>query len=182
MVASKVAILVLISLLFVGIALGVIESDRRAVIQHAVGQKPDWSVFLPEGDGRTEVVMSCSGCHDFRQIATQRKTSLSWSQTVQNMVTMYGAPVDPQDVPLLVGYLARHFGEENPIDRLPLNINTASVEALARVPGISSQMAHAIVEARQSKRRFTSVEQLARLAGFDKTLLEQVKPYLVADK
>lgn len=174
--------MVLVSLLSVWIALTVFESDGRVLVRHTVSQKADWSVFLPEGDGRTEVILSCSGCHDFRQIVTQRKTSLSWSQTIQNMVTIHGVPVESRDMPLLVAYLARHFGEENPIDRLPLNINTASVEALTRVPGITPQMAYAIVEARQSKRRFTSVEQLGRLTGFNKTVLEQVKPYLIADK
>jgi competence ComEA-like helix-hairpin-helix protein len=150
--------------------------------QHGVEEKPDWSVFLPEGEGRAEVLVSCSGCHDLRQVVTQKKTSSNWSQTVQKMISTHDAPVDPQDTPILVAYLADHFGEKNPIDQLPLDINSASTEALARLPGVNAEMARAIVEARQSQQRFASVGELARLKCIDKVTLEKIKPYVIAKK
>lgn len=108
----------------------------------------------------------------------QKKTRSNWNQTVQKMIHSYQAPVDDQDFQMIVSYLSKNFGETNPIEQLPMNINTASPEALARLPGISSEMALAIVECRQTKGPFASVDDLSRIQGIEKTTLDRIKPYI----
>src|SRR5882672_682518 len=103
--------------------------------------KTDWSVILPEGDGRAEVALACASCHDLRQVITQKKTKANWSDTVRKMVSAYQAPVDKDDFELIVVYLSKNFGDQNPIDHLPMNINTSPIEALVRLPGINIEAA-----------------------------------------
>jgi competence ComEA-like helix-hairpin-helix protein len=141
-------------------------------------EEVDWSVFLPAGEGRTEVVVSCVGCHDLRQVITQKKSKVGWRTSVQKMVSEYQAPVDRDDFPILVAYLSANFGDKNPIEQLPMNINRSSAESLARVPGISADVAAAIVESRTSRGAFASIEDLLRVKGLDMDTFDRIKQYL----
>lgn len=59
-----------------------------------------------------------------------------------------------------------------------LNLNTASVEALDKLPGVGSTRAQAIVDYRTSHGRFLAVEDLKNVQGFGAKLYEQVKDKL----
>jgi competence ComEA-like helix-hairpin-helix protein len=144
----------------------------------AADDQIDWSVFLPDGEGRTEVTVSCAGCHDLRQVITQKKSKVAWRSSLQKMVSEYKAPVDRQDFPVLVAYLSANFGDKNPITQLPMNINTSPAESLARLPGIGAAAAAAIVESRNSAGAFASVEDLLRVKGIDVTTLNKIKSYV----
>src|SRR6185295_7577908 len=53
---------------------------------------------------------SCqTNCHNVRSIQTQAMDAAAWTKTVQTMVDK-GAKVAPNDMPVLVRYLAEHFG------------------------------------------------------------------------
>ena len=140
--------------------------------------KIDWGVFLPEGEGKAEVALACSSCHDLRQVVTQKKSSANWSDTVRKMVSAYQAPVDKDDFQVVVTYLSKNFGDQNPIEHLPMNINTSSIEALARLPGINTEAAKAIVESRKTGGSFVAVEDLLRVGRIDAALLKKIAPYI----
>lgn len=138
----------------------------------------DWSVFLPEGEGKSLVMLSCTSCHDLTQVITQKKPESAWKTSVQKMVSLYKAPIDKEDVPALTEYLSRHFGKTNPIDRLPMDINTSSAASLARLPGVNADLAKAIVDNREKKGRFESVEDLSRVEGIDVSVLKRNRSYI----
>lgn len=140
----------------------------------------DWSVFLPDGEGKSLAMLSCSSCHDVRQMIIQKKTASGWRTSVQTMVSMYKAPLDNEDVPVLTEYLSRHFGKTNPIEQLPMDINSSSAESLARLPGISSDIARAIVDTRERKGPFESIEELARVEGIEGPVLKRIRAYVTA--
>lgn len=144
----------------------------------AATEKVDWSVFLPEGDGKTEVALACTSCHDLTQVITQKKSAGNWRTTLQKMISQYQAPVDKEDMPILIEYLAKNFGDKNPIEQLPMNLNTSSAEAIARLPGLTPELAKAIVESREAKGQFASVEDLKRVKGIGDTELKRIKSYL----
>jgi competence protein ComEA len=137
-------------------------------------------VLLPEDEGKAEAMLSCSNCHGLKQVITQKKTKAGWQTSVQKMIVTYQAPVAKEDIPVLVAYLAKHFGEGNPIEQLPLNVNTCSSAALERLPGISAETAKAIVECRRTGGAFTSVDDLRRVEGIDDAALKRIKPYIKA--
>lgn len=59
-----------------------------------------------------------------------------------------------------------------------LNINTASVDALANIPGIGPKIGDAIAAYRESNGAFKSIADLVNVEGIDAGLLEQIKPFL----
>jgi competence ComEA-like helix-hairpin-helix protein len=59
-----------------------------------------------------------------------------------------------------------------------MNINTSSIEALVRLPGINTEAAKAIVESRKTGGSFVAVEDLLRVGRIDAALLKKIAPYI----
>jgi cytochrome c5 len=62
-------------------------------------------------DAKGEKIMnqSCAGCHDLRPIQSGARDKDGWNDIVQNMLQK-GADVADADIPVLVDYLAEHYG------------------------------------------------------------------------
>lgn len=65
-----------------------------------------------------------------------------------------------------------------PVPGQAVNINTASVEALAAVPGLGRRLAQRIVDYRLAFGPFASVDRLADVSGIGPALLARWRPYL----
>jgi competence protein ComEA len=59
-----------------------------------------------------------------------------------------------------------------------LDVNRASVEDLALVPGVNRRLAEHIVAHRQQKGEFTRLEELDDVKGIGPATLERIRPYL----
>ena len=62
-----------------------------------------------------------------------------------------------------------------------ININTATQEELAAVPGLSADLAKAIVDYRSDMGDFMSIDELADVPGMNKDALDQAKQVLRVD-
>jgi|GEM_PF-1432045 len=60
----------------------------------------------------------------------------------------------------------------------PININTATAEELAQLPGIGPSTAQKIVEYRQQIGKFTSIEQLLDVPRIGTLTLQRIRPYI----
>ena len=58
-----------------------------------------------------------------------------------------------------------------------LNINTATVEDLDKLPGIGKKTAQRIIDRRQSSGKFTSMDDLRQVKGLSGKTLEKITPY-----
>ena len=61
----------------------------------------------------------------------------------------------------------------------PVNLNTASVEALERLPGVGPSTAAAIVSHRELSGPFGAVDQLLEVSGIGPAKLESIRPNVV---
>ena len=81
---------------------------QPAAIELPLGETP------PElADPASEVVVNaCSACHSLDYITTQPrgKGAQFWKDSVAKMVTVYGAPVSPEEANAIAAELARKFG------------------------------------------------------------------------
>jgi competence protein ComEA len=59
-----------------------------------------------------------------------------------------------------------------------VDVNTASIDALASVPGIGATVAARIVEIRERDGAFTSVDELLDVAGMTQSRLDRALPFL----
>lgn len=60
-----------------------------------------------------------------------------------------------------------------------VNLNTATADQLAAIPGFSGQFAQEVVQYRDQAGGFTSVTQLRSVLGMDPVAFTEAKPYLV---
>ena len=70
-------------------------------------------IVLTEGPGHDQVQASCSMCHSLDYIVTNSpfQDKAAWEKTVNKMVTVYGAPLTPEESAAIVAYLDRHYGK-----------------------------------------------------------------------
>ena len=64
---------------------------------------------LPVDPGEKIMNSSCMGCHELRTLETSAFDREGWTKVVNSMIEK-GAAVKPEDVPVVVRYLAREFG------------------------------------------------------------------------
>jgi len=61
----------------------------------------------------------------------------------------------------------------------PVNINTATVEELARLPGIGPRIAERIVQHREKNGPFRRVEELLIIRGINRKKFEKIRPLVM---
>lgn len=69
-------------------------------------------------------------------------------------------------------------GRERLLVGLPVDVNAASPEDLAPIPGLSARLAVAIVADRSRNGRFATVEDLIRVPGIGLVRLGRARPFL----
>lgn len=70
------------------------------------------TIVLAEGPERARVQAACSMCHslDYIVMNSPIQDAAGWDKTVKKMMTVYGAPLTPEESAAIVAYLARHYG------------------------------------------------------------------------
>jgi competence ComEA-like helix-hairpin-helix protein len=69
------------------------------------------------------------------------------------------------------------IAQKNPPTQ-PLNLNTAPIEQLEKLPGIGPNIAKSIVQFRERSGPFQRVEDLLAIKGISKARLEKLRPYV----
>lgn len=59
-----------------------------------------------------------------------------------------------------------------------LNINSASPEMLAQIPGVGPKIGEAISAYREANGAFSQIKDLLNVDGIDMSLLEKIKPFI----
>lgn len=77
-------------------------SDTSATASNAAASPEDAA-------GATLVLQRCGTCHSVNRLANHPQDASGWAQTVAQMEQM-GAQVAPQEEPILIQYLATHYG------------------------------------------------------------------------
>ena len=70
-------------------------------------------VKLKDGDGKAAVEANCSMCHslDYIPMNSVFLDRKGWEGSVNKMIKVMGAPIRPEDVPVIVDYLTKNYGK-----------------------------------------------------------------------
>lgn len=71
--------------------------------------------------------------------------------------------------------------EEKKLAEPKVNINTATVEELAKLPGVGEVIAQRIVNHREKSEKFRKVEELLVIRGISKKKLEKLRPLITVE-
>ena len=72
---------------------------------------PSQQPQLPDGPGKDIVQQICSGCHSLGRFINSGYSPDEW-KTVIAMMRNVGAPLTPEQVPVVTTYLTRNFPEK----------------------------------------------------------------------
>ncbi len=97
---------ILLLLLAIGISVIVALADRKPEPRPPAGAA---AMSVQDAQIMQLVQSGCSGCHSLDMLRQHPQSRASWQKTVNQMIQL-GAPVNPDDEPALVDYLARNFG------------------------------------------------------------------------
>ena len=140
----------------------------------------DWAMLLPEEEGRERVVVYCSSCHGLKIVVQSRKGWDAWYNNITWMVDTFDAPVPDREITLLAGYLSAHLGEDNPFGQIPFDLNTTSLEALEKLPFLTSDHIEKL-ERYRSRQPFTSIQEFTRILELSGDLSRLSRIYLRVD-
>lgn len=134
----------------------------------------DWSAYLPPGEGKALVARHCAACHTLEGSVKLRATKQAWEAVVFDMVAR-GAPLMLEEVDPIVGYLAAAFGPATPPF---VDANTATVDELLKLPGVTPALARQVIEHRQVKGPFLSRDDFRAALGMAEPAFEKIKWYV----
>src|SRR5437773_2583343 len=65
---------------------------------------------LPDGPGKEILLNICMQCHDLQRVRRERLSAEAWLEILDAMLNE-GAPLSEKDLPVILRYLARNFGQ-----------------------------------------------------------------------
>ncbi|MGC1404415.1 MAG: helix-hairpin-helix domain-containing protein [Thermodesulfobacteriota bacterium] len=63
-------------------------------------------------------------------------------------------------------------------DQGKINLNTATIDQLAKIPGLNKDLAKKLVDQRKKSGEFVDMEELLDIKGINKDLVKNLKKYL----
>jgi competence protein ComEA len=130
---------------------------------------------LPEGPGKATTVRVCGACHAAEIVMSRRESVDGWNALVVDMIAR-GAKGSDDEFGEVVDYLAANFPKTAAADKI--NVNQASAKELAAGLEVSEKQASAIVEYRESKGKFKSIDDLLRVPEIDSAAIAAKKSKL----
>jgi competence protein ComEA len=100
----------------------------------------------------------------------------SWTPAPEQAAEPVAPP--PAAAPSAAPTTAAHNGHASETSSRPLNINTATAEQLAALPGIGPKLAERIIAYRTQKGGFVSVDDLDAVSGIGAHLIDSLRPYI----
>ena len=130
------------------------------------------SLKLPDGPGKEVTQKVCGACHGAELVIGRQEERETWGAIVEDMVQR-GATGTDDEMYQVVDYLATHFSKTSPA--IKINVNKATAKDLQSALRLSDKQAAAIVQQREAKGDFKSVEELEKVPGVDVAKIESSK-------
>ena len=123
---------------------------------------------LPDGPGKETFEMVCSMCHSPNAVIGKQGTRQWWQSKVTEML-QESTDIPDSDVDAIVGYLAKNF----PI--VKINVNKATAKDLETGLELTSKESEAIVQYREAKGNFKTIDDLKKVPSLDAVKIESKK-------
>jgi competence protein ComEA len=130
------------------------------------------SLKLPDGPGKATTQKVCGSCHGAELVIGRQENKETWGAIVEDMIQR-GATGTEDEFFEVVDYLGTHFSKTSPA--IKINVNKATAKDLENALRIPGKQAAAIVQQRDEKGDFKTVEDLKAVPGVDVKRIEASK-------
>ncbi len=128
---------------------------------------------LPEGSRLLDAIEFAGG-----MLTQADETRVNAAQQLSDGDYFYIPAVDETIPETAANAPKANQADNDPAFDYPLDLNTATLEALESLPGIGSTKAGEIISYRETYGRFSDIEDLINVPGIGPTTLENLRPYL----
>lgn len=136
---------------------------------------PAQTLKLPDGPNKEVFQRVCGECHAAEMVIGRQEERETWGAIVQDMIQR-GATGTDDEFYQVVDYLSANFGKNSPA--IKINVNKATAKDLVAALRLSDKQAGAIIQRRQEKGDFKSVDELEKVPGVDPAKIEANKKRL----
>jgi competence protein ComEA len=126
---------------------------------------------LPDAPGKETFVMVCSMCHSPDAVIGKQGSKQWWRSKVTEML-QESTDIPESAVDTIVTYLAKNF----PI--VKINVNKAAAKDLETGLELTDKESEAIVQYREAKGNFKTLDDLKKVPGLDAVKIESKKDRL----
>ena len=154
-----------------------VQTASETELTKISGISPEIARAIVSYRGQTQL-RSIADLLDVTAGNTQTNSSSGNSQATQNSSTGSGRKVVDED--LFLDIADDVTVDSNNSQPGAININTASLDVLATLPGVERELAQSIISYRQSSGFFPNIAWLLKVPGFNQNLLKQVAPLVTA--
>jgi cytochrome c5 len=69
------------------------------------------TITLADAPGRDLTVANCAVCHslDYVPMNAAAMNRAAWEKTIRKMIDKFGAPINAENIPVILDYLALHY-------------------------------------------------------------------------
>ena len=127
---------------------------------------------LPDGPGKDVTQKVCGACHGAELVIGRQEERETWGAIVEDMIQR-GATGTDDEMYQVVDYLATNFSKTSPV--MKINVNKATAKDLQASLRLTDKQAAAIVQQRDAKGAFKSVDELEKVPGVDAAKIEASK-------
>jgi len=127
---------------------------------------------LPEGPGKDLVVRICLQCHGSANFRKARRNRAEWAETAADMIDR-GAKGTDDEFEAVLDYLSLNFGPDSKV-----NVNTAPLEELKSVLGLTVDESKAVIAYREANGPFKQWQDLQKVDGIDAKKIEEKKEWM----
>ena len=124
--------------------------------------------ILPDGPGKKETLQVCSACHEAAKATSVKLTREGWVETIDRMKA-FGASGSDEEFAAIVEYLSTNFKGDTV---RPLDMNTAESIDLESVLQLLRRESRAVLEYREKRGQFSSLDDLK---GLDPVIFKKIE-------
>ena len=124
--------------------------------------------LFPEGPGKKETLQVCSACHEAAKATSVKLTREGWIETI-NRMKAFGASGSDDEFAAILEYLSTNFKGDTV---RPLDMNTAESIDLESVLQLLRRESRAVLEYREKRGQFSSLDDLK---GLDPVIFKKIE-------
>jgi DNA uptake protein ComE-like DNA-binding protein len=141
-----------------------VSSPVRALVGDLAAIKAASNLDSDPQDAQA-VAAVCTVCHAASQFLTTPRSSVRWTQ-VYSQMSGYGADGTDDQLDRVVAYFQKNL--------TVINVNTSPPEDLGETLQVKDPVV-AVIMARRAQHPFTGIDDLAKVAGVDRTILVKLQ-------
>jgi competence protein ComEA len=130
---------------------------------------------LPEAPGKATTQKVCGSCHGAEIMVGRQESREGWGGIIEDMIQR-GAQGSEDEFLEVLDYLSANFSKTSPV--VKINVNKATAKDLENALRIPDKQSSAIVQQREQKGDFKSIDDLLKVPGIDAAKIEANKKRL----